>query len=240
MPATTADQRTLWPGYVYPGVWDPATAWLAWARTAQRGFDGSGSVAVMNPASGPGSAAVPDWTAAVNHARNLGHRVVGYTHTSYAARPVADVQAEVDRYYAWYGVDGVLIDEMSNDAATKSYYQGLAAYVRTKPGARLVVGNPGAAATTDWQLKAPTSADLLVVHENTAAAYLTWTAPAWVGGYPASAFAHLVHTCAAADLPTVVARSRAQRAGYRYVTSDGMPNPYDTLPGDVWPAQATP
>jgi hypothetical protein len=24
--ATTADQRTLWPGYVYPGVWDPAQA----------------------------------------------------------------------------------------------------------------------------------------------------------------------------------------------------------------------
>lgn len=240
MPASTADQRTLWPGYVYPGVWDPATAWLAWAGYAQHGFDGSGSVAVMNPASGPGTAAVPDWTAAVNHARNLGHRVVGYTHTTYGGRPVADVMAEVDAYYAWYGVDGVFVDEMSNDPAVKGYYQGLYAYVGTKPGGRLVVGNPGAAAVSDWQVKAPRSADLLVVHEDTAAHYLTWTPPAWVTGstYPAATFAHLVHTCAAGDLAAVVARSRVLRAGYRYVTGDVPPNPYDTLA--YWPAQATP
>lgn len=232
------DQRTLWPGYVYPSIWDPATAWLQWARYAQRGFDGTGSIAVMNPASGPGTAVIPDWTGAVNHARNLGHKVVGYTHTSYGARPVADVQAEVDKYVAWYGVDGVFVDEMSNNAADKSYYQGLYAYVRTKPGAHLVVGNPGQAATTDWQVKAPKSADILVVQENTAAAYLTWTPPAWVSAYPASTFAHLVHACAAVDLPAVLAHAEATLAGYRYVTSDVLPNPWDTLA--YWPEQATP
>lgn len=238
MPATTTDQRLLWPGYVYPSVWDPATPWLKVGREAQDGFDHTGSILVMNPASGPGAAVVGDWTVAVNSARNLGHKVVGYAHTSYAARAVADVQAEVDAYYTWYGVDGIFVDEMSNNAADASYYRGLYAYIHTKPGDHLVVGNPGASATTAWQVTAPKSADLLVNFEGTAAAYAVWTPPAWTASYPAATFAHLVHACAVVDLPTVVARSRTTRAAYRYVTDDVLPNPWDTL--GHWPAQATP
>jgi len=238
MTATTTDQRTLWPGYVYPSVWDPATPWLKVAAQAQPGLDHTGSIVIMNPASGPGVAVVGDWTVAVNTARNYGHQIIGYVHTSYGARLYTDVTAEVDAYYTLYGVDGIFVDEMSNDAAVKAYYQSLYAYIHTKAGNHLVVGNPGAAATTDWQVKAPKSADLLVIFEDTAANYLTWTAPAWTATYAASTFGHIVHTCLAADLPTVIARTRAQRAAYRYVTDDVMPNPFDTL--GHWPAQATP
>jgi hypothetical protein len=234
------DQRTLWPGYAYPGIWDPATPWLAWARLAQPGRTRIGSIGIMNPNSGPDVAVLSDWTGAVNHARNYGHRVVGYVHTSYAARAIATVKAEVDLYYDWYGVDGIFVDEMSNLATDSAYYRSLYTYVQAKPvGARLVVGNPGAAATTDWQLVTATkSADVLVTFEDTAANYLTWTPPAWCGAYPIDAFGHLVHACAAVDLPAVLMHSRATRAGYRYVTDDVMPNPWDTL--GHWPAQATP
>jgi hypothetical protein len=234
------DQKCLWPGYVYPSIWDPATPWLAWARQAQPGQTRVGSVAVMNPASGPGTAVVSDYTGAVNHARNLKHRVVGYVHTSYAARAIATVKAEIDQYYAWYDVDGVFVDEMSNLSTDSAYYRSIYTYVLGKPvGSRLVVGNPGSAAATDWQLNGATkSADILVVFEGTAATYLAWTPPAWTGSYPVDAFGHLVYATAAVDLPTVVAHSQATRAGYRYITDDDVPNPWDTL--GHWPAQATP
>lgn len=240
MTATTTDQRTLWPGYAPPNWWAgfPNSAWNNFADYAQRGQDGLGSIAVMNPASGPGTAVNSDWTAVSNHARVCGHRVLAYVDTNYAARPAADVEADIDKYYSWYAVDGVFFDRMSNNSADATYYRARYSYAKTKAATVLVAGNPGAGASTDWQVRTPKSADLLVIHENTAAAFLTWTAPAWTASYPAATFAHLVHGCSAADLPAVIARSRAQRAGYRYVTDDVLPNPWDTL--GHWPAQATP
>ena len=243
MPATITDQRTLWPGYAPPNWWAgfPNSAWDLFAEYAQQGQDGAGSVAVMNPASGPGTAANSDWTAVSNKARNCGHRVLGYVDTAYGTRALGDVTTDIDRYYAWYGVSGVFLDQMYNgtDSTKRSYYATVYAAAKAKASSVLVVGNPGAADATDWQLKPATkSADLLCVFEGTQATYTSWTPPAWVNSYPASAFAHLVHACAVADLPAVIAHSRATRAGYRYATPDVLPNPWDTL--GHWPAQATP
>lgn len=241
MTATTTDQRTLVPGYFPPNWWAgfPASQWDLFAEYAQHGQDGAGSIAVMNPASGPGTAVNSDWTAVSNKARACGHRVLGYVDTNYATRPLGDVTADIDRYYAWYGVDGVFLDRFFNgsDSAKRSYCQTVYAAARAKAAPVLVVGNPGAADATDWQLKAATkAADLLCVFEGTQATYATWSPPAWTASYPASAFAHLVYACT--DLPAAIARSRTLRAAYRYFTADDMPNPWDTL--GHWPAQATP
>lgn len=241
MPATTTDQRILVPGYFPPNWWAgwPNSQWTLFADYAPLGLDGGGSIGVMNPASGPGTAGNSDWTAVTNYSRSHGHKVLGYVDTNYAARALADVAADVDKYYTWYGVDGVFLDRMSNNTADQAYYRNVYAVAKAKAPAVLVCGNPGATATTDWQLKAPQpSADLLVNFEDTYANYVGWTPPAWVTLYPPSRFAHLVHACAAGDLPAAVAKSRAARAGYRYVTSDVLPNPWDTL--SHWPAQATP
>lgn len=238
MVATVVDQRTLWPGYAPPNWWAgfPNSAWNNFADYAQDGQDRTGSIAVMNPASGPGTDVNSDWTAVSNHARNNGHRVVGYVDTNYATRLMGDVVADIDKYYLWYGVDGVFFDRMSNNVADKIYYQAIYSAAKSKSGTVLVVGNPGATATTDWQVKAPKSADMLVNFEDTESNYMTWTPPVWVNSYPAATFAHLVH--AATDLAGVIARSRTTRAAYRYVTNDVLPNPWDTLA--YWPAQATP
>jgi Spherulation-specific family 4 len=236
---TATNQKCLWPGYVYPSIWDDTTAWLSWGRLAQPGQSREGSVAVMNPSSGPGTAVVSDYTGAVNHGRNCGHRVIGYTHTSYAARAIADVEAEIDDYYAWYDVDGIFVDEMSNASTDSAYYHSLWTYIGAKPGKHLTVGNPGAAAATDWQVKAGSTqaCDIVCMFEDTAANYLAWSPPSWTSGYPADTFAHLVHTCASANLAAVIARSQG-KAGYRYVTDQALPNPWGTLA--YWPAQATP
>lgn len=240
MPFGVDDQRTLWPGYVYPDVWNgDACAWFRFGDLAQAGSDRSGSIAIANPASGPGTAVVSDWTAAVNYVRDKGHKVVGYVHTSYGARAIADVKADVDAWYALYEPDGIFVDEMSTDATTQPYYRDLFEHVHSQTGDGLVVGNPGTAAATDWQLHDHTKvANLLVVFEDTEAAYATWSPPAWVASYPASRFAHLVHTVTSGSPVAAQAHAAATNAGYRYVTDDALPNPWDTLA--FWPAQATP
>lgn len=239
MPATTTDQRTLWPGYVNPNWWAGfPNPWTTWASAAPQGQDREGSIAVMNPASGPGAAVVSDWSFVTNQARGQGHRVIGYVDTNYGARPLPDVLTEVDRYYAWYTVDGIMFDRMSNNPTFAWYYQSLYALVKSKAPKVLVVGNPGATAVTDWQLKGARSSDLLINYEDTLTNYLAWTPPVWVSMYPAATFAHLVHGCTVADLPAAVAHSKTTRAGYRYVTDDVLPNPWDTL--GHWPVQTSP
>ena len=49
--------------------------------------------------------------------------MLGYVPTGYGARPLADVLADVRRYLAWYGVDGIFFDEASSDAALLPYYR---------------------------------------------------------------------------------------------------------------------
>lgn len=236
------DQRVLWPGYVYPNVWDPANcAWFRFADHANPGSDGSGSVAIANPASGPGTIGNPDWTSAINYCRNRGHQVIGYVHTQYGIRSMATVKAEVDTWFGLYGVTGIFVDEFATDVATQPYYAELYDYVQRKRGVpgRLVVGNPGTSPASNWAIKpAKRCADVLCVHENTAEQYLTWQPAAWMSDYPASTFAHLVHACSQEQLPAVLEHAQATGAGYRYVTDDVLPNPWDSLA--YWPAQATP
>ena len=157
-------------------------------------------------------------------------------HTSYGARSLTTVRAEIDAYYAFYpGIDGIFLDEMSNNQATRIYYAWLYQYIRGKPGPHAVIGNPGAAAPSAWQLTTPV-ADAIVVFEGSAAAYAAWSPPSWVRGRVASTISNLVYaTPNETTMRQVCASSKAKNAGYMYVTPDVLPNPWDTLPaGTYW------
>jgi len=131
-------------------------------RRPQRG--GGASTVVMNPNSGPGSAPIPDYQRVIDYCHARGQHVIAYVHTSYGGRTAAAVKADIDTSYAFCpGIDGIFLDEMSNAASTRSYYQYLYAAIKAKPGVRDVVGNPGAAASTSWQLDTPV-ADEVVGH----------------------------------------------------------------------------
>ena len=137
---------------------------------------GGASTVVMNPNSGPGTAPIPDYQRVIDYCHARGQHVIAYVHTSYGGRTAAAVKADIDTSYAFYpGIDGIFLDEMSNAASTRSYYQYLYAAIKAKPGVRDVVGNPGAAASTSWQLDTPV-ADEVVVFEGPAANYQRWTA----------------------------------------------------------------
>lgn len=198
--------------YFYPGVrWDTTLA-------------KNPALTIINPGSGPGTIMNSAYHTQVAKCRAAGVSVIGYVHTKYSLRPAAEVKTDIDRHFAWYGVDGIFIDTTSNKLEHVAYYADLAAHIRAKGG--IVVLNPG---TSTLEAHARI-ADHVMVSETDAATYRQQTRPAWEAKFPASKFWHCVHTCPAAEMPEIVALAKARNAGLLYVTDDVMANPYNVLP----------
>jgi hypothetical protein len=229
----TSNQHQMVPAYLYPDWWNAGNGWYRICDAMN--VSGGPSTAIMNPASGPGTAANADYQRVIDYCHARGQRVIAYVHSSYGGRALADVMADVDASYRFYpAIDGIFVDEMSNDPATLAYYQLLRAHVQAKPGPHLVVGNPGIDAETGWQLDR-WAVDELVIFEGTAESYMRWSPPAWAFAHPASRLSNLVHAAGdATTLAQVCARSKSQNAGYMYVTDDILPNPWDTLPAEPY------
>lgn len=223
-PVLSGTQRIAIPAYVYPGA--------AWAPVVQ-GAPTVGRV-VINPATGPGTTANPDYVAQVQRSQAAGQAVLGYVHTSYGSRPIADVETEIDQYYAWYGVDGIFLDEASTDCTlATSYYSSLYNYIKAKGGPAVVALNPGTA-TNECYLAV---ADVVVTFEGDYSSYLSsYSQPAWVQNYPPSRFWHLIYdTTTTSNLLNALSLSKQRNAGWVYVTPNTLPNPWGSFPtGTAW------
>ena len=120
----------------------------------------------------------------------------------------------------------------------KAYYRALYDHVKSKSQEHIVVGNPGVAASSDWQVKrtksqngTPTGpvVDILVAFEgptvrvehadgvtgdrSSVIGYDTFTAPTWTSEYKAKRFAHLVYRASdsgtPSDRPTITSTCQA-------------------------------
>jgi hypothetical protein len=181
---------------------------------------------VINPSNGPGGEPTLAYRAAVRTAQRAGARVLGYVHTTYGARPAADVVADIDRYTSWYGVDGVFLDEASSDGARVGYYAALARHIRAAGARRVVVLNPGVVPAREYF----DLADVIVTFEGPYAAYgaAMDATPDWVRDQPPGRVAHLVYD--ASRQQAMAAVSHPQQAGYLYATSGSLPDPWRTVP----------
>lgn len=230
--APALEQHPLVPAYFYPA--EGANPWPELCSSPDA------ATVIVNPDSGPGRDLVPEYAEVIDDCRAEGQRVIGYVGTDYAERPLAEVQADIDRYEDLYGVEGIFLDEMSSDdtPAVRAYYRQLRAHVEAEDADRLVVGNPGwADETTAWHVEV---ADVVVAFEDTAAAYRSWAAPSWTLRAPAETIGHLVHTTGPVDVARVQDLSVQRNAGHIYITDDVLGNPWDTLPSywNVAPALA--
>lgn len=155
-------QKILVPGYWAP-CHDPSDPhhgamdcdWDQIASDTASGVASAVGAVVINPASGPGPACQPAYlnlTARLRAADDT-WALLGYTHTSYGARPVAEVEAEIDAYLACYPfplITGFFLDEASGDCADLPYYASLSEYIRARlpaPGAGANASFPGLGAT---------------------------------------------------------------------------------------------
>src|SRR2546422_1906588 len=215
-------------GILVPAYFSPASAgyWGSLNQAADR----VPLIAIMNPNNGPSMSVNRDYAGAVNALRNAGGRVIGYVYSSYTTRLLSDVKADIDRYHAFYTIDGFFVDEMTNDsdASHLAYYEELCQYIKAQQASYLVVGNPGFNTPASY-LTRPT-VDALVTFENSAG-YPQYRPDPWTQTQPATAFSHLCYDVPTPDTMTnYVQLAVARNVGYIYVTNDRGSNPWDTLP----------
>lgn len=219
----------LVPAYFYPAD-EGATYWQALTTAAPE----VGITAILNPDNGPGAALDSDYASAVGALQAAGGRVIGYVYTGYGARSESVVRADIDTFYALYGVDGIFLDEVSNLDGDLAYYQSLHAYIKGGFDRNFIVANPGTQTPEAWLA----TADVLVTFESPAPEYAGYVADPWTAAHEATRFAHLVYDVADADaMRAVIDTALAHNVGHVYVTDDRGDNPWDTLP-TYWSAEA--
>lgn len=210
-------QKIAVPSYFYPGA--------TWTKMRQ----GAPTVglAIINPNSGPGLKIDLNYVNEVNLSKAAGVVVLGYVPTGYGVRSKAAVKAEILKYQQWYAVDGIFLDETPFSCARKPYYQDLYTYIHSKQSGAIVVLNPGGV-TGECFME---TSDIVVNFEGSAATYQSWQPAGWEYRYTADRFWHLIYNTPQTALDTIINLSRQRQAGWVYVTSDRMSNPWDSLPG---------
>lgn len=212
-----ACQTSLVPAYFQPGVESP------WEYAMARAVPGT--TMILNPASGPGNAPVAGYQNTVRRARLAGIAVIGYVHTSWGKRSLRTVRAEVARYQAWYGVDGIFFDEAATSPRALPYYRSARRQTKKTGNARVVFNHGTVPHQRYMRL-----ADVAVIFEGNADEYQRSAMPPWASAYPAHRFAALVYATPQQALQGVLGAARQRGVGYVYVTDDVLSNPWDRLP----------
>ncbi|MCA9262196.1 MAG: hypothetical protein KDA60_00045 [Planctomycetales bacterium] len=241
--ATTEGLRLLVPAYANPCCNDGPDMWDQLIATAS---DPQTSLHIIfNPASGPGLSVDPNYVDGMGagplpSARDAGATIYGYVASNYAGRSLGQVQAEIDAYFdtLYTGlVDGIFIDEMSNDLADVGYYEAIRNYVKAKSATATVIMNPGTSYTNNPSGQTAynvddyaQAADVLITFEASGVEYGdAYVPPSWVDDYVATRFGHIVHSQFDWS-PDLVDLAKSRNAGWLFVTNDGDDgNPYDRL-----------
>ncbi|MDE1852379.1 MAG: spherulation-specific family 4 protein [Thaumarchaeota archaeon] len=203
------------PLYTYPtdGSW-------AAVIQAKQAYPNVPFIAVINPSSGPGSSQDPNYVQGIKNLQAAGVKVLGYVATGYGSNSISSDESEVNSYQSWYGVNGIMFDEMSSTVGYETYYSTLNTYVHSLIPGSMTMGNPGTSVPTSFI----GTLDALCIYESSgypSLSYITYT------GYSPSNFAVIV---IGASLNTSFLTSVSGVVSWVYVTDANLPNPYDVLP----------
>lgn len=180
-------------------------------------------VAIVNPNSGPGFFADPQFVSGIAKLSAAGIRCIGYVYTRWGVRPQQELTQDMDRWRQFYpAVTGLFFDEVGTDAGQALHYTQAFADARRR-NFSLTVGNPGASTAVE----VAEAFDVIVAHERRG----------WPGANDPSAelrarfgkdrFAMLCYETATFDAPRIA--TAASRFAWVYITEDGQPNPWASL-----------
>ena len=251
---TPSALQSIVPLYQYP-LSAPNTLSPFWQQVLNNATADHPVTAVINPSSGPldpspGGADYANYITAMTLLRaNPNVRILGYVATGFGLTSAATILQRVGWYASGYKhpttgaslVDGIFLDEMSNNVAHVASYTTVATGIRATTGlaGHLIAGNPGTAVPVQY-LDAGT-ADVFIIREGTLADLLANPVPAYVKdpAYNTLAFAAIIHTATGAkDLPDALRQFKLSGLDYGYVTDDTLPNPFDQAP-TFFPAYLT-
>lgn len=211
-------------GIMVPAYFTPGPKWTAMNYAASR----IPLIAIMDPNNGPGASQSSSYISALANLHQAGGKVIGYVYSSYGARPLSEVEADIDRYLSWYAVDGFFIDEMANDANTDdyNYYHSLYEYIKSKGSQYSVTGNPGAN-TQESYITLPAD-DKLMIFESNGSKYAGFAPSSWVYKYPADQFVHLPYGVTnITTMSNYVNLAISRNAGWVYISDSTS---YSVLP----------
>ena len=101
---------------------------------------------------------------------------LGYVHSSYGKRPLAEYQKEITAYASCWGTGGIFVDEASSAAAQIPYYADVAKAIRSSsPGASVWL-NPGTGTDQGYL----SVADVLVQFESPDKEFSTFRPPSYL------------------------------------------------------------
>lgn len=202
----------LIPLYIYPGP-----PWYEVIR-AKQNCPAVPFLVVVNPSNGPGALKDPKYAAGIKDFQSAEIIVLGYVFTSYGSRNRNEITQDIDSYCKWYGVDGIMFDEMSLSIESAEYYTFLREFSKSR-NASLSLGNPGKALPKGY----PHTMDIINIYEDAGMPRdFTWSMDD--SGTKLSMIAHTVENFGTVNLEKV------SGLGYLFLTDGGLPNPYDRLP----------
>lgn len=155
-------------------------------------------------------------------------KILGYVFTSYGARLIADVKADIDSWNNFYNpnIDGILLDEMASVTGSESYYTEITDYAKTTVGLSEVWGNPGNPTIESY---IPT-VDTIIVYEGTTQPSLSiFESSTFYPNYNKSKFAVNIFAQTVFDEQYIRDLDAAQYISHLHYTDDTLPNPYDTF-----------
>ena len=159
-----------------------------------------------------------DYVQGVQNLQAAGVKVLGYVATLYGHTSISSVESQIANFKNWYGVNGIMFDEMNNTVADQYYYTTLNSYVHSSIPGSFTVGNPG----TQVPDSLIGTFDMLIVYERASYPTLSFiTYP----GYPPSDFGMIAH---GVPLQTSFLSSLLGISGWVYLTDSTQS--YDTLP----------
>jgi hypothetical protein len=224
-PATAAPAGAATPGgtvvplYTVPS--HPSWAAVIAAKKAQPTVP---VVAVVNPANGPGAGPDLGYTVGIAALVAAGVKVIGYVSTRQSQRAAAEVEAEIDRWRAWYpSLGGIFFDEQSQDPGHEGHYRTLSDYAKAK-GLAFTVGNPG----NDPSPTYVGTVDVMLIYEDAGLPGMA-RLDGWHAQYDKRNFGIIPYSVPAVDESFI--QEARKRVGFIYLQSDVSPNPWDSVPG---------
>ncbi len=213
--AATSPVGIVIPLYTYPT--DPSWAAVVQAKQA---YPNVPFIAVINPNSGPGTSRDPNYVQGIRDLQAAGVKVLGYVDTAYAGDSLSTVEANVNLYNTWYGVNGIMFDDMTNQVGYETYYSTLSSYVHSLIPGSVTMGNPGTSVPTSYI----GTLDILNVYESSGYPSLSFIT------YPGYAPNHFSAIVFGVSLNASFLTSVSGLVSWAYVTDANLPNPYDVLP----------
>lgn len=205
--ANPVPARMLFPLYITPGV--NGANWKAVAdANTYKNID-----VILNPYNGPSTSINANYVNGIAMLRAAAVGICGYVHSTYGARPIADVKVDIDRWLSWYAPDCIFVDEaeyrpLSGD---EPYYSELYSYIKSR--GMQVINNPGTGTTETYANLADSTC---IVESNVTK---TLTLPAWAWNYPPSKFCYLAHSASVEQMRVAADTAKRNNIGRIFITN---------------------